>query len=382
MRKNKGILLGKALLIAALLVVILSSASCVSRTGASGWSGSTVDSGTVYVASAGSLAAINSSNGVAKWERGLPEDASSGGASCGTGTASSVVYANPVVDNGIVYLGTYSGKIHAFNVDNGNLLWTYPSEGYVQGIIGGLLINNGIIYFGAVGGVVAALNIATQEIVWHYDTGDTLWALPSISGDTLYIASFDKKLYALDIGNGEEKWSEPFQTNGPIITAPVFSNGTIYIGSLDRSLYAIDEDTGEKIWSFSTGSSTDNPPEKWFWATPVIANGYIYAPNMDGHVYVLDVRDGKLVTTLDLGNSVSSSPILLSGKVVVATQDGRIYSINTENQSSILIKSLGMTVISSLTGSDGIIYIHTKTEEKIYAVNAESGVTIWQYEID
>jgi outer membrane protein assembly factor BamB len=146
MKKNINII-GKAIVIVTLLFLSLSVTSCTSSAYSNyGWSGATVYDGTVYVASAGSIAAVQASNGVAKWRQDVEDTTTSGSASCGMGTSSSVIYADPVVDNGVVYVATYSGKIHAYNVENGNNLWEYPSEGYVQGIIGGLVIDNGVIY--------------------------------------------------------------------------------------------------------------------------------------------------------------------------------------------------------------------------------------------
>jgi outer membrane protein assembly factor BamB len=85
-------------------------------------------------------------------------------------TSSSVIYANPVVDNGTVYVATYSGKIYAYDTATSNLKWVYPSEGYVQGIIGGLAVYNGVIYFGSVGGTIFALDIATPAGYLEFTT--------------------------------------------------------------------------------------------------------------------------------------------------------------------------------------------------------------------
>jgi outer membrane protein assembly factor BamB len=102
---------------------------------------------------------------------------------------------------------------------------------------------------------------------------------------------------------------------------------------------------------------------------------------MDGYIYVLDSGSGERVAALNLDSPVSSSPVLMNGKLIVATQNGDIYSINTENQSFILLKSLEADVVSALTGSDGVIYIHTNGDEILYAINAESGASVWQYEV-
>jgi outer membrane protein assembly factor BamB len=380
MKKN---VIVKAILLSAILLVASLSASCSSSAYTNfGWSGSVVDNGTIYVASPGKIAALQKDNGSMIWQREIEKDATaSSPLSCGMGSAASVIYANPVVVNGVVYVATYTGKIYAYNTANGNMLWKYPLEGYVQGIIGDLIIDNGIIYFAAVGGTVTALNAETQAVVWQYDTKDTLWASPCLDGDTLYVASYDKRLFAIDINNGQPKWEEPFTTEGPIVAEPVCNNGIVYIGSLDRGIYAINQESGELIWKFTADSDAEYTPSNWFWATPLLVDGVIYAPNMDGFVYVIDSAGGTLVKAIDMENAISSAPVLFEDKVIVATQDGDVYTINIESYSKDKLKSLELTVQSPLFVDDSIIYVHTIKTENLYAINGNSGVVVWYYEV-
>ncbi len=382
MKKNKNIII-KAIILFAVIITAVFSASCSSSAYTNfGWSGSAVDGGTIYVASQGKIAALQKNNGSVIWQREIEKDTTSSSAlSCGAGSAASVIYADPVVYNGVVYVATYSGKIYAYNTASGNLLWKYPAEGYVQGIIGDLIIDNGVMYFAAVGGTVTALDIETQGVIWQYNTKDTLWASPCLSGDTLYIASYDKRLFALDINSGNLKWEEPFKTNGPIVASPVCENGVVYIGSLDRGIYAINSENGELIWKFSAESNVEYTPKNWFWATPLIVDGVIYAANMDGFVYIIDSTNGTLLSAVELGNGISSTPVLFDDKVMVSTQEGAVYSINTGNYTKLLLKSLDLTVQSSLYVDEGIIYVHTIKTENLYAINGNSGVVVWYYEV-
>ena len=382
MKKNRNVMV-KAIILSIVLITAFFFASCSSSAYTNyGWTGSVVDDGTIYVASPGKLAALQQDNGSVKWERELQDEATSSGfLSCGMAAQAPVMYADPVVVDGVVYVATYSGKIYAYETATGNLLWEYPSDGYVKGIIGGLVIDDGVMYFAAVGGMVTALDINTQGVIWQYDTEDTLWASPCLNEDTLYIASYDKQLFAIDIASGDLKWGEPFAANGPIVATPIYDNGVIYIGSLDRGIYAIDAGNGSLIWEFSSYSDTEYTPKNWFWATPLIVDGVIYAPNMDGFVYVLDLNDGTLIKALELGKAVSSDPVFYEGKVFLSTQDGDIYYINTDNNSEYLLKSLELTVQSSLSIDDGIIYVHTIKTENLYAINSNSGVVVWYYEV-
>lgn len=369
-----------------LLVVLITASfftSCSSGAYTNyGWTGSVVDGDTIYVASQGKLTALQKNNGSVIWQREIEGDAvSSGGLGCSSSAAASVIYADPIVADGVVYVATYSGKIYAYSTASGNLLWKYPSEGYVQGIIGGLILKDGVMYFSAVGGMVTALNIDTQAVIWQYNTEDTLWATPCMNGDTLYVASYDKRLFALDIDTGDLKWDDPFVTNGPIVATPVYDNGVVYISSLDRGIYAIDSENGALIWQFSADSDAEYTPRNWFWATPLLVDGLIYAPNMDGFVYVLDSNDGSLITAIELTKAVSADPVLYGDKVILATQDGYVYSINTANYSKSSLKALELTVQSSLYIDEGIVYVHTIKTENLYAINGDSGMVVWYYEV-
>ncbi|GAH26332.1 unnamed protein product, partial [marine sediment metagenome] len=63
---------------------------------------------------------------------------------------------------------------------------------------------------------------------------------------TLYIGSFDKKLYALSTDDGSKRWE--FETEGAITSTPLVYDGVVYIGSFDRYFYAIDATNGSLIW--------------------------------------------------------------------------------------------------------------------------------------
>src|SRR6478672_7779923 len=41
---------------------------------------------------------------------------------------------------------------------------------------------------------------------WTFKCKDEVGGAPAIAGNTVYVASFDKHLYALDLATGKEKW--------------------------------------------------------------------------------------------------------------------------------------------------------------------------------
>ena len=103
---------------------------------------------------------------------------------------------------------------------------------------------------------------------------------------------------------------------------------------------------------------------------------------MDGFIYIIDSADGTLLSAVELANAVSSAPVLFEDRIIVATQEGTVYTINTENYTKNRLKELEFTVQSSLYMDEGIVYVHTIKTENLYAINANSGVVVWYYEVN
>src|SRR5712692_9449664 len=47
------------------------------------------------------------------------------------------------------------------------------------------------------------------DILWTFHTKDAVEGTPAIANGVVYIGSFDKNLYALDLATGKEKWRYP-----------------------------------------------------------------------------------------------------------------------------------------------------------------------------
>jgi len=78
-------------------------------------------------------------------------------------------------------------------------------------------------------------------VLWEFETGRHVVASPAIGSDgTVYVGSWDKKLYALSGKSGDKLWE--FETGDRVRSSPAIGpDGTVYVGS--NKLYAIKTDS-------------------------------------------------------------------------------------------------------------------------------------------
>ena len=188
------------ILLVMLLLVGLASLGCVRGLQPLGWSGGAVSGGTLFVGSKeGRLVAFNLADESRRWSEPLKATKSAGGFGCAPGQQAGVaIYGTPVVSDGLVYIGGYNGKFYAFNSGTLQIEEDYPPEGNLEPIVGGSVVAQGKVYFGGSDGKVYALDATKLSWIWEFETEDQIWSTPTIGDDTLFIGSFDKKLYALN----------------------------------------------------------------------------------------------------------------------------------------------------------------------------------------
>lgn len=382
----------------------LTCANPISR----GWAGGTVYDSTIFVASMkGQVIALDSSNNTTLGKPiQLLVPTSSGLLSCSQSSTPLLMYASPVVLNTtdpgtVVYVGGVDGKIHGFLFKDKALVeknptWLYEPRNNSGAIIGGIMVLNDTVYFATNDGTIYALNAKDLSEKWTHKINSKIWSAPVVDGNTLYIGCFNKTVYALNIADGTEKWK--YKTDGSLNSTPVIYNNTIYIGNYNRHFYALDATTGNLVWEFPKDDKSADSPHNWFWANPVEINGVIYAPCLDGNIYALDAANGNLVHKYELGDSISSSPVAFGTNgnyLAVATsvastdvkkQRGKVYIINTTDASKKdVVISASAIPYFDVPGEDinaplfaqvngNIVYVHTN-RDNLYSIDTAAKQT-------
>jgi outer membrane protein assembly factor BamB len=332
--------LSRILLVIVLAVAALSAAGCVGAP-SRGWSGPLVSDNVLYVGTlkgfiiALDLTTASSSGGIApRWDPKLVAEPTSGGMfSCGRVSSPMGIYGTPVVNNGRVYIGAYSGEVVWISTDG--LSMSNSSFEAAGDIVGSVVIAGETLYFGSSGGTLYALDLNLNE-KWRFETNGEIWSTPVVADNVVYVASADHNLYAIDAESHKEIWR--FETKAAIMSTPLVANGKVYIGGCDRRFYAIESATEEERLSAAGGG----PPtvrrfqavfegaNNWFWTQALAYNGQIWVGNLDHRIYVLNAAnvEEELHAPYKTGGMIHSPPVELSGVVLVGSQDGKLYAID------------------------------------------------------
>ena len=374
------------LLLGALLLATLALAACGGPTTES-WAGLSTDSqaNAIYVASGKHVLALDPDSGAILWEYKDKD---------------TTFFAPPTVEDEVIYVGDYAGRLHAIS-SQGEPLWRYvPGKQAILGpieitpkdrVIGSVAVDSDKVYFGLGSRNVVAVSRQTGEEVWTFHTRHGVWSRPLYldedpspehEGAVLYVVSLDHNLYALDAQTGKELWRK--NLGGAAPGNPVYDpqRQRLYIGTFSSELVAVDLSTHEIVDRFET--------DGWLWGSPAFADEVLYFGDLSGSLYAVRVTEDGFQQVWKkpvAEDGIRATPILTDGLVIVGAKDQNLYAVSKEDGASRWYKSVGGEALSDLVfvpGADedapGLVVAGTtKNDRLVVALAADSGEEAWTY---
>ncbi len=293
------------------------------------------------------------------------------------------ILSSPVVANGIVYIGSYDGKVYAFNVATGTLRWSSYIGGSIQAP---LTLASGLLYIAPIGPTLYALNASTGTTAWTATVGSSgngiTSSSPLVVNNTVYIGAADAKLYAFNASTGQSLWTTT-TLNNRIDASPTYDNGVVYLtatsaNNTDNNMYAINASNGTIEWTATLQGSSQS--------SPAIANGLVYVGSAAGAVGLQAFNASGCgsstctpVWSASLDGGVNSSAAVANGMVYIGTTNGTLYAFNTSNGGNPLWSyHTGASIYSTPAIANGVIYVGSE-DHSLYALNATTGAKLWSY---
>jgi outer membrane protein assembly factor BamB len=263
--------------------------------------------------------------------------------------------APPLALNGHeVYLNTADGAVHVYDVQTGNERLAFSAPG---GIASTPLLAEGTLYYGTGDGHFYAVNLASKRVLWKFATKATTEASAALEAHQQTLG------YVPDeVGRAYERTNE-FRR---IAAASLLANGTVYFASVDGVLYALESATGTMRWMFKTGSFIES--------SPVMNEGIIFVGSQDGRLYAVDQRTGKERWHYQVERDWPSQPVVSDG-VVYFEAGWTLYAIDTKTGALAWRFKTPGPIGSLLTVHKEMAYF--TTQGKLYAFDVKTGQERW-----
>lgn len=237
-------------------------------------------------------------------------------------------------DGQTVFAGN-AADVSAFDLKNGELLWTYHGK-HGENAPSEFTLNASRLIVNSHWDALKALDFESGKALWSNDDEDIRFrtSTPAVIDDGTLLVAADDAIMLVDGFTGEitakknyENYS--FSSSGQ----PVIENSTAYIPTANHGIVAFDMKEQQILWEMLPGESVvDTPPyvsrAATVESTPVLANDQLIFGASDGKLYRVRTKDGSVLSAQTIGAPVFGKAALCDdGSVIVADFAGRISKI-------------------------------------------------------
>jgi outer membrane protein assembly factor BamB len=328
-----------------LVAIAVLATGCARVANPQGWAGPSVTDGTLYASiEKGRMAALDPDDLSVIWV--FPPDTEEGNK-----LELESIYAAPVVDGDTLYFGAYDGNIYALTARDGTPLWRFETG---DPIVGALTLNDGTLYAASTNGLLYAIdtsqctNACPATAAKTYDTGSSIWASPLLVDDTIYLADMEGRLQAINALTLERIDGFAFQTNAGLLMDPTLaSDDRLLVAGIDGKLYALDPETGAEVWNEPVSGGN------WFWGKPLVDGDTVFIGDLDGKVHAVQLSDGasRWADTFSAEGPVRSAPLLVDDTLIIVDRGGNAYGLNPDDGSPLW----GPTLLDKAVLSDPLL---------------------------
>lgn len=214
--------------------------------------------------------------------------------------------------------------------------------------------------------------------LWNYTTDDSVNSSPAVVDGVVYVASYDRNIYALNATTGEKIWS--YDTGSPTDSSPAVVDGVVYVSGGDRNVYGLNASDGTALWSFYIGNG--------WGGSPTVYDGVVYVGTDDDYgpedFFALNASNGEQLWNYSTGWGGGGCPALVDGVAYFGSGDGNVYALNaTTGQQIWNCTTDDVTSICSPAVVNGVVYVPINIHHvgSCYALNATDGTKLWTYNV-
>lgn len=255
----------------------------------------------------------------------------------GKGAENLYLKLTPAVIGGYLFVADQYGKLIATDISTGEPIWQIHDKNvnYTSGAGGG----DGMVLIGTGDGRVIARDVQTGNLKWVAKVSSEILSAPTAFNQITVVRTGDGNIFGLDSGTGKEIWN--YDRTVPSLTLrgnapPVIGGDRVFAGFDNGRFVALDLKSGQSLWDSplaipSGRSDLDRMVDVD--SAPIVQKNTIFVASFHGGVSAISSIDGRILWTREIS---SYAGIALGGRYVYVTDDeGSIWALNAETGASV-----------------------------------------------
>lgn len=197
----------------------------------------------------------------------------------------------PLLENGILYVGSGDGSLHAVNAEDAKRIWRFQGEGKIRT---DATLDATRVYVGTIGNFFYGVDKKSGSEVWKRDTKGPHTSSPLLVGDKLIVGNRNGLVAALNPVTGETIWRMLLWGSAVESTPTPAGGGLFVMGSSDlRRTSMVDSKDARVLWRTDVYG--------WAWPRPAISGKTVYQSTIGFTPYQIRHVGGVLALDLDTG---------------------------------------------------------------------------------
>jgi outer membrane protein assembly factor BamB len=280
---------------------------------------------------------------------------------------------SPAVDEESVFFGTVAGRFYNYFLPRPELVALGTADERRRAEINELLRHERkstatVTRFTTVGAASEELPTGPQPtLVWETVIAPRLELTPLLTRETVFIAGADGTTIGLGKalrGVGDVSETFRFQADGAISVQPGQFQETLYLASQDGNLHAINLRNGRVIWRYTTGQP--------FLRRPAVLEKDVYAVTAAQGMFRIDRTGGQAEWRVPRGQRViDSNP---DADRFLAANPKFVYSADRIGRLQVLDRRLGHT-LSTFDTRDFVFPVANEQTDRVYLA-ANNGLIV------
>ena len=269
-------------------------------------------------------------------------------------------WSGPVIDDGIIYIGSRSGEVIAIDVtefprgggpldlddERLRVVWRYPrmnDDNEFVAIYGTPALTEDLVIIGLnslegrrdAQGVLTVLTkkplenrTEPEDLVWDFFTDGPIFGSPEVYEGAVFVADDEGVVYSVDLESGRQNWRVEL-SDKRIRSSPTAVDGVVYIAAMDKRLYALDTETGDPVWNqpFAAGGAMASKP--------LVVGDLVYVGAFDREFHAVDIATGVERLSFETDHWIWNDPVVRDGVIYFGSLGGTFYALSADDLSEV-----------------------------------------------